>query len=145
MGKPEYILLIDDDEMANFLNKSMLDLENAAEETFVVENGHQALSIVDEITKKGDSTKKELCILLDLDMPTLDGYEFLEALKKERPDLNIQVYILSILSESKEKAKFTKYPIEKFIGKPLKERDVNYILTNNKPVYFNQVWEADVQ
>ena len=141
MGKPDYILLIDDDQMANYLNMTMLEMADAAEEIFVVENGKDAFSIISQIENKAKSKEIKLCILLDLDMPLFDGYEFLDALQADRRNLKVQIYILSVLLESKEKEHFTKYPIERFIEKPLKDRDVKDILSKNEPVYFNQAWE----
>ncbi len=145
MGKPDYILLIDDDEMANFLNRSILEMANAAGEILVVENARDAFSIIGKLEEKVKTKEIRLCILLDLDMPDFDGYEFLEALKGERRNLKVQVYILSVLSESREKENFSLYPVERFIGKPLRENDVKFILTNDQPVYFNRAWEAHLR
>ncbi|WP_017732523.1 response regulator [Nafulsella turpanensis] len=58
MGKPDYILLIDDDEMANYLDVLMLQRGNAAEEIFVVENANDAFSIINQIEEKWTCNKK---------------------------------------------------------------------------------------
>ncbi len=141
MEKPDYILLIDDDQMANFLNKTMLQKAKAANEIYIAENGEDAFTIIHELEAKAASKTKKLCILLDLDMPLLNGYEFLEELKNARLDLTVQVYVLSILLESREKKHLRKYPVVKFIGKPLTFSNVEYILSNQDSVDFNTSWE----
>lgn len=143
MQKPDFVLLIDDDPMANFLNKTMLRKAKAANQIFVAENGEEAFAVIHKLEAKAGSKETKLCILLDLDMPMLDGYEFLEELKNGKVDLRIQVYVLSNLLESRENRRLQEYPIVKFIPKPLSFQVVEEILTKQPAVYFNQSWEVN--
>ena len=65
-------------------------------------------------------------------------YEFLEELKNGKLDLRVQVYVLSILLESREKKHLLGYPIVKYIAKPLSFQDVEEILANQEATDFNQ-------
>lgn len=143
MQKPDFVLLIDDDPMANFLNKIMLQKAKATNQIFVTENGEEAFAVIHKLEAKAASKEKKLCILLDLDMPLLDGYEFLEELKNGKVDLRIQVYVLSNLLESRENRRLQEYPIVKFISKPLSFQVVEEILTMQSAVDFNQSWEVN--
>lgn len=143
MQKLDFVLLIDDDPMANFLNKTMLRKAKATNQIFVAENGEEAFAIIHKLEAKAASKEKKLCILLDLDMPLLNGYEFLEELKNGKVDLRIQVYVLSILLESRENRRLQEYPIVKFISKPLSFQVVEEILAKQSAVDFNQSWEVN--
>lgn len=139
MGKPDYILLVDDDKMVNFLNKALLEKAQIAKEVLVAKNGEEAFAVIHELEARS-SKNEELCILLDLNMPLLDGYEFLDELKRGKVDLKVKVYILSILSELREKKHLKDYPIAGYIGKPLALQDIEQILSGDKPVYFDKAW-----
>lgn len=143
MQKPDFVLLIDDDPMGNFLTKTMLRKVRPRMPVFVAENGEEAFAIIHKLEAKAGSKEKKLCILLDLDMPLLDGYEFLEELKNGKVDLRIQVYVLSILLESRENRRLQEYPIVKFIPKPLNFQVVEEILTMESAIEFNQSWEVN--
>ena len=140
MQKPDYILLIDDDPLTNYVNKTFLQQKRAAKEVFTAENVEDAFAIIHEIEAKAESPEKKLCIFLDLDMPRLNGYEFLEELKRGKIDLKVEVYILSILFEWEEKKHLAPYPVAKFIAKPLSCQKWAEITSDHEPVYFNQAW-----
>ena len=93
------ILLIDDDPAANYLTKELLLTLNVAKEIETAENCLRAL----ELLKKSDCAD---VILLDIKMPGIDGFDFLERLKSLGLKKNIKVYMLtsSLRSEDKLKA-----------------------------------------
>ncbi len=65
------ILLIDDDEPTNFLNQMTLEQANCTEHIQVVQSGQQALDFL------VNNPHPDL-IFLDINMPAMDGWEFLE-------------------------------------------------------------------
>lgn len=76
---------------------------------------------------------KEFCpafILLDLNMPMMDGFEFLEAFQGKYAACSgkITVCILSSSSAVKDQQKALQYPISGFIIKPLTEEKLKPIL-----------------
>jgi CheY-like chemotaxis protein len=79
------VLLVDDNESDNFLHRKVLEKSGIADHIEVVMNGKEAL---DFITGKGKGGKgvspcspPEL-IFLDINMPVMDGWEFLEEYQK---------------------------------------------------------------
>ena len=72
------VLLVDDDETANFITKLLLERAGVTE-LMVAEDGAQALrALVTACQLPGKAQCPEL-ILLDLNMPVLNGIEFLQA------------------------------------------------------------------
>lgn len=89
----------------------MPEKAQAAKEICCAHNGEDAFLKIHEIEAKAKSHEKSLCILLDLDMPVLDGYEFLEELKAAKINLKITIYVLSALFKSREEKKLKSFPI----------------------------------
>tara|TARA_R110000744_G_scaffold318002_2_gene424556 strand:- start:297 stop:710 length:414 start_codon:yes stop_codon:yes gene_type:complete len=127
--KLKCVLLIDDDEANNFLNKRIIEKMDFTEHIKVAKNGNIALDLI----KKG--IKMEHCmpklIFLDLNMPVMDGWEFLEEYNKLEFGLKqiIKIVILttSLNPEERTKAENIK-EVSGFINKPLRESFVKQIL-----------------
>ena len=107
------ILLIDDDAAANYLSKELLQSLNVAKEIEVAENGIRALKLLQQ------SNAADV-IFLDIKMPGIDGFDFLEKLKSLMPDKKIKVFMLtsSVRPEDKLKA-FTYRAVVDYFEKPL--------------------------
>jgi CheY-like chemotaxis protein len=59
-------------------------------------------------------------ILLDINMPVLNGWEFLDAIKENEKFLSIPIYILTSSINDEDKTKAKEYPnIKDYIVKPL--------------------------
>ena len=59
-------------------------------------------------------------ILLDLDMPLMDGWEFLDALASESLASSVRVFVLTSSINAEDKAKTAAYPeVQGFFTKPL--------------------------
>lgn len=95
------IIIIDDNETDRYLLKRLLKKVKINFNIFEAENGRAAL---DFFTKKNDSNPP-LMIFLDLNMPLMDGFEFLEkfsALRSEREDLKSAMLTMLTSSDRKE-------------------------------------------
>jgi CheY-like chemotaxis protein len=83
--KLKCILLIDDNESDNFLHKRVIEKSEIAERVVVVLNGKEALDFISAIGRcentDGLCSQPEL-IFLDINMPVMDGWEFLEEYQK---------------------------------------------------------------
>ena len=70
------VLLIDDDEPTNFLNRLTLEQADCAGEVRVAQSGQEAL---DFLSTCGERTRpRPDLIFLDINMPAMDGWEFLQ-------------------------------------------------------------------
>lgn len=94
MRKINKVLLVDDDLASNFLNKSVIEKIDFANEIVLKNNGKEAF---DYLEKECQSENFPDLILLDLKMPVMDGFEFLKEFERLCYNLkdNIVVVILA--------------------------------------------------
>lgn len=78
MKKLRSILLIDDDESTNFLNRIIIRQAECAEEVLVFNKANKALEYVSENIRSLTDTM----VLLDINMPVMNGWDFLKALNE---------------------------------------------------------------
>ncbi|MEI6264207.1 MAG: response regulator [Sphingobacteriia bacterium] len=80
MNKIKNILLIDDDDIVNLINTMVIKLNDQDIEVRSAINGSVALSMLKESIVNESDHFPDL-IFLDINMPEMDGWEFLEELK----------------------------------------------------------------
>lgn len=123
-------MVVDDDDDYCFLTKKILQRAGAGKEIVTASNGLEALKKLQEISASGE--KMPAFIFLDLKMPIMDGFEFLEeAAKPGGPDLSqTKVYLTtsSVLPKDRERA--VNSPIAGFLIKPLTQHVLKGILTS---------------
>ncbi len=117
------ILSVEDDTTTHLLNKLYLDEAKFCENYIEVLNGQLALNYFIDLAKQEDNLSKvpEL-ILLDLNMPLMDGWEFLETFEKEFPQFaeRTKIYILSSSINPMDKERVVREKtVCGFIEKPL--------------------------
>jgi CheY-like chemotaxis protein len=121
------ILIIDNDPFYQLVTKKLLSKSDLPFTTSAYVNGKEAL---DSLIEKNNSTIKKM-FLLDLDMPIMDGWEFLEAYYNQGLDRNndfcIYIVTSSIAQEDKNKAK--SYPaVHGYLEKPLSFETINKVI-----------------
>lgn len=79
-AKYKKIMIIDDNEVDNYIVKVLLKNNNIADEILEFDNGIKALEYL-EINKDNQNNLPEI-ILLDIYMPIIDGFQFMDMLKK---------------------------------------------------------------
>src|SRR4051812_19317623 len=112
-------MLVDDNELDNFINKKLLENEKFAETVLVHQSAQSAL---DELKKLSGSDKLPKIIFLDIMMPQMDGFGFLEELSKldDAVKSNCKVIMLSTSESFKDlnRANQSRF-VYKFLNKPL--------------------------
>jgi CheY-like chemotaxis protein len=117
------VLVIEDDLITRFLTREILTSRNFCENIVEAQNGSEALSYFENLQKE-DNPMDVLpeVILLDLNMPAMDGWEFFDAFSENFPEFikKIKIFILSssINPEDKERA-LNEPNIADFLYKPL--------------------------
>jgi CheY-like chemotaxis protein len=109
------VLLVDDDAVVNFINRLMLTDHDVDCTVAEANDGQQA---IEHIMANGDCPD---VILLDINMPGMDGFEFLaEYEKRGKCCLNSKIYMLtsSPRQEEREKALTSRF-VKGFFDKPL--------------------------
>ena len=82
MEKIERILLVDDDNITNFLNVRLIKKLNPDSEIKIANNGEEALAYLHE-TKSKHITNPPL-IFLDINMPVMNGLDFINTFKNNQ-------------------------------------------------------------
>lgn len=125
---PDYkyksILLIDDNELDNFINEKMIEATCFAEKVYLNTSAKSAIEFLNNLLMIGNHVTETYpqVIFIDLNMPMMDGFQFAEYIKKniEEKLYNPKIVILtsSVYQEDKEKALAISKDII-FLNKPL--------------------------
>ena len=129
MRRVKKILLVDDDEITCYLEKSLLEDLEVAEEITYVHGGYEALEYIEKCLQDGDYPD---IIFLDINMPGMDGFEFLEKLDSlgspEIRKLNIVMLTSSVNMKDVQKAGSFGDLLKGYITKPLEVGAVKKVL-----------------
>jgi CheY-like chemotaxis protein len=116
------VLLIDDDATANYLTKELLESMKAAKEIEVAENCVRALKLITESSPD--------IIFLDIRMPGIDGFDFLERLKALAFENKIKVVLLTSSMRPEDRLRAFSYKaVIEYLEKPLTSEKVQFIAT----------------
>jgi len=120
------IMMIDDDEATNFLHEIIINDAKCCNNLVIVDDAQKAL----EMLKKDVEPN---ILFLDINMPRMNGWEFLnvfEEIRKER-NLNVRVIIFSTSLNPRDKEKALEYDDVCFMSKPLTENLILEIVNEN--------------
>ena len=125
------ILLVDDDEVYLFLmNKIIKELTTELKVTSLLD-GEEAIEYLSKCTDKNIDAPE--VIFLDINMPFLDGWGFLEEFKKLKPKIqnNVNIYMVSSSNRQHDIEKASEFEeLTGYVVKPLKEDKLVEIFTN---------------
>nr|WP_249665437.1 response regulator [Mucilaginibacter sp. Bleaf8] len=120
-AKPLSILLVDDDEINNFISIKLIKKALAHTEINACLDGSYAINQLIEIQRENPENLPDY-ILLDINMPIMNGWEFLDEYKRLGIDPlgKSKIYIISSSVFSNDINKAKSYSLVKdFISKPL--------------------------
>ena len=125
------ILLIDDDDATNFYNQMVLEEMGIAKKIYVMTSAEDALLLLKTPDENNHFITPNL-IILDINMPGMDGWEFLEHYESLEECMKAK-FVIAMLTTSlnpDDKEKASQLKIQAFMNKPL-EKDQFLSLLNS--------------
>ncbi|MEO7768230.1 MAG: response regulator [Ferruginibacter sp.] len=113
------ILIAEDDADDRYLMKTALEETGIVGEVKYVENGVEVISYLDSIIEDGGSVNYPQFILLDLNMPKMDGREVLKKLKSTDVYRKIPVIIFSTTKNQMEVKRCYDLGANTYVVKPV--------------------------
>ncbi len=117
MRKSKHILLVEDDQVDVMTVKRALKEINVTNQLDVVSNGEEALRFL-------NNSENDMpgIILLDLNMPKMNGIEFLQIAKKDDKLKSIPVVVLTTSKDDQDKVDSFSFGIAGYMIKPVDYR-----------------------
>jgi CheY-like chemotaxis protein len=119
----KFVMLIDEDEIDNIINQKIIESNNFSEKVLVFQTGTEALDFLRTNAKTADNLPD--LIFLDINMPIMDGFQFLEEFEKlDAPILDKSKIIMlssSISPRDIDRAASNRF-VKKYLNKPLNSR-----------------------
>lgn len=118
MLKAKNILLVDNDPAVCFITQRLFKQAAVEADVLIAKHGQEALDIIREVCQREQCLE---LILLDINMPVMDGFEFLEELQKSA-DLStaaLRIVVLSSSTHYLDRIRAKNYPVIGYIEKPL--------------------------
>jgi CheY-like chemotaxis protein len=96
------ILLVEDDNLDQMEVKRTLERKSIVHRMKIARNGEEALKVLDERSSEIFNGKPDI-ILLDLNMPKMNGFELLAKIRSNDEWKDIKVFVLSTSEEREDK------------------------------------------
>ncbi|WP_299221570.1 response regulator [uncultured Aquimarina sp.] len=125
------VCIIDDDNMYVNLVSKIIELKKLSEKVIVFNNGKEALDFFIKSIQEAEENSVPQVIFLDLNMPIMDGWEFLEEFTKIKDKISkkIDLYVVSSSIDTRDidRAKSIKV-VSDYLTKPIHLDDFEKIL-----------------
>jgi CheY-like chemotaxis protein len=122
--KYNFVMLLDDNELDNFINQKIIEANFFADKVYVNTGSRSALEFLNNLSISHSETLSIFpqVIFVDLNMPLMDGFQFIENLYKNLPnkkdDLKLIILTSSVNPKDRQKASEISKEIV-FVNKPL--------------------------
>jgi CheY-like chemotaxis protein len=121
--KYQSVLLIDDNELDNFINQKTIEAAHFAKHVYVNTSGRSAIEFINNLSRisAGREAFPEL-VFLDINMPAMDGFQFLtsyaDQIRQIAPQTKFVILTSSLSPSDEEQARRMPGDI-RFVRKPL--------------------------
>jgi CheY-like chemotaxis protein len=136
MQKLAKVLLVDDDSTTNYLNCSLLNRLEIAEQLLVAQNGLEALNTLEQTCRELPDSTDPILVLLDVNMPVMNGLEFLETYQQHPLAQKCQLVVVMLTSSEhpRDVERIKAAPLAAdILPKPLTREKVETILHRHFP------------
>jgi len=113
--RPLNILLVEDDEVDVMNVQRAFERNHLTNALFVAGNGIEAL----EMLRSGALPRERRLVLLDLNMPKMNGIEFLEALRSDPEISSTPVVVLTTSNDDQDKVDAYNLNVAGYLLKPV--------------------------
>jgi len=117
------VVLVDDNKATNFIHTKFLKESEAVKKVQAFQAGSEALAFLD--------AAKELpeLIFLDINMPTMDAWEFLEEYRTLKTNVGAKIILLTTTISPEDERKLKNYPeVEQMLYKPLNIETITKVI-----------------
>ncbi len=132
MGKFQKILLVDDDETSNYIAEHIITKLAVTDELSFCKNGKEAIDFLKQEMNKPHPIYPDV-IFLDIKMPVMGGFQFLEAFSELSIEAgtkeDIKIIILTSSDNPSDVEKSNAFTINGYIDKPLTKEKLKNSLT----------------
>jgi chemosensory pili system protein ChpA (sensor histidine kinase/response regulator) len=118
--KPHVILVVDDSVTIRTVTKNFLERHK-----FIVMTAKDGLDALEKIAQ----TKPDV-ILLDVEMPRMDGFQFAEKVRSKSEYSKLPIVMITFCAGEEEKRRAESLGIKKFMSKPYKELELLETIDN---------------
>lgn len=125
MEKLPFILLVDDEPADNYAHERLLHSLEVATEVRAVTGGLEAIELLSR-----DPPLKPTLLLLDVNLPDLDGFEFVAAFQRLPAPQRVATHIVLLTGgmTSRDMARLNELPVAGLVIKPLTREKVDNLL-----------------
>ncbi|WP_226389224.1 response regulator [Penaeicola halotolerans] len=127
--KPIHILLVEDNEGDLLLTTEALNEGKITNQISIVRDGSEALRFLKKEAEYNDASLPDL-ILLDVNLPKLNGHEVLKAIKTDDKLKTIPVIMLTTSSSESDIIKSYENYANCYISKPIEVQDFMDVVTS---------------
>lgn len=115
-------LVVDDDPISCFINQKIIELTNITQRVKIVHNGEEAFNFIqNSIQRPSENQNLPDLIFLDLNMPVMNGFEFLSIFQDFPRNYREEVKIVILTSSNNiaDRNKAKHFNVSRYINKPL--------------------------
>jgi CheY-like chemotaxis protein len=116
--EPIKILLVEDQPADVRLTEEVLKQGKVANELYVAEDGEKAMAFLRQEGEFADAPRPDL-VILDLNLPRMDGKEVLQAIKGDPEFLKIPVLMLTTSAAERDILHAYRHHVNAYITKPI--------------------------
>jgi polar amino acid transport system substrate-binding protein len=111
-----HILLVEDNEINQQVALEILELEG-----FKVDVADNGLKAIEQLKRKGQTFD---CVLMDIHMPVMDGYEAIKAIRKDRGLQDLPVLAMTANAMASDRTKALSLGMNDHVCKPIEPREL---------------------